>query len=112
METMHIEHRREPRFQIAAGTTVEMHSKGQIVSATTVNMSGCGVLLELSEAPPLALGDEVMCEFKLPQEADASLPLWGLGTVVRLDDRRIAVDLRGGIWTQASSSESPPDQSR
>ena len=101
MEPNLTENRREPRFQIEAGATVELHNKGQIAKATTVNMSGCGVLLEFDVPPDVAVGDEVNCDFKLSKEAGETLPCWGLGTVVRVDNLRVAVEFRGAGWDAA-----------
>lgn len=98
MQPPHSEHRREPRIHIEAGTSVELHSNGQVVRATTVNMSGCGVLLQFAEPPPFTVGDSVTCNFKLPKEEGEPLPSWGLGTVVRLDGACAAIDFRGGGW--------------
>jgi hypothetical protein len=112
MEPTSTENRREPRFQIEAGATVELHNKGQIVSATTVNMSGCGVLLQFAEPVHLSVGDDVMCDFKLSKGSGDPLPRWGVGTVVRVDGERVAIDFRGGGWTPANDDASPPDEPR
>jgi hypothetical protein len=112
MEPSLTENRREPRFQIEAGATVELHNKGQIVKATTVNMSGCGVLLQFTAPLDLVVGDEVLCDFKLALEAGDPLPRWGLGTVVRVDNLRVAVDFRGGGWTVAKADSPADEESR
>ena len=112
MEPSLTENRREPRFQIEVGATIELHNKGHIVKATTVNMSGCGVLLQLEIPQDLAVGDDALCDFKLSKEVGSNpLPRWGLGTVVRVDGLRVAIDFKGGGWTTANavapSSEVP-----
>jgi hypothetical protein len=109
MDTSPTENRREARFQIQAGATVELHNKGQVVKATTVNMSGCGVLLQFAGPLDLVVGDEVICDFKLSKGVDDPLPRWGLGTVVRVDSALVAVDFRGGGWT-ATNGDSPPNE--
>jgi len=103
METSPTDNRREQRFQIQAGATVELHNNGHNVKATTINMSGCGVLLQFENSPDLVVGDEVLCDFKLSKAVDDPLPRWGLGTVVRVDNLRVAVDFKGGGWTAANA---------
>jgi hypothetical protein len=71
---------RELRFLIEAGATVDVIKNGQTIRATTVNMSGCGVLPHFEEPVQLAVGDQVIAEFKIANEADKSLPYWGWGT--------------------------------
>jgi hypothetical protein len=88
--------RREPRFAIEAGTTVEVFNNGQIVRATTVNMSGCGVLLQLQAPVGLNLGDQVICEFNISPDPDKPLPCWAVGEIVRLENCHAAVDFKAG----------------
>jgi len=47
-----------------------VNKSGLITRATTVNMSGSGVLLHFEEAVQLALGDQVTCEFQVSHDAD------------------------------------------
>jgi hypothetical protein len=91
-----IDQRREPRFPIQTGAAVEVQKRGQIVNATTVNISGCGVLLEFEIPTQLAVGDPVVCEFRVTRQADKPLPCWGVGDVVRVDGCRVAVDFKAG----------------
>jgi hypothetical protein len=110
MQATRDEKRREPRFAIQAGTLVGVRRGDKTVKAVTINMSGCGVLLQLSEPVELVVGDTVVCDFDLPNEAGALLPYWAEGSVVRLDENRIAIDFHCGGWTQpkaASSGEAP-----
>jgi hypothetical protein len=111
MEPSLTENRREPRFQIEVGATVELHNKGSVFRATTVNMSGCGVLLQFESPPDVAVGDDVLCDFKPSKEVGDPLPRWGLGTVVRVDHARVAVDFKGGGWTGASA-HAPADDAK
>ena len=90
------ERRREPRFPIEAGAVVEVHKNGHTARATTVDMGGFGALLQFQEPFPLAVGDRVMCEFELSHDADRPLPYWGMGHVVRVEGRRVAVDFQAG----------------
>jgi len=92
--------RSELRFLIEAGATVEVVKSGQTVRATTVNMSGGGVLLHFEETSQLAVGDEVICEFKVENKVENDdakpLPYWGVGSVVRVEDCRVAIMLQAG----------------
>ena len=88
--------RRATRFLIEAGATVEVSSNGRIARATTENMSGCGILLRFKEPVQLAVGDEVTCDLQVLHADDEPLPYWGLGSVVRIDGCRVAMDLKAG----------------
>jgi hypothetical protein len=88
--------RREPRFPIKTGATVEVQKRGEIINATTINISGCGVLLQFEIPTHLAVGDPVVCEFAVTHETDKPLPCWGVGDVVRVDGCRVAVDFKAG----------------
>ncbi len=103
--------RREPRFDIRAGTAVGLYRKAQVLNATTVNMSGCGVLLQFDDSVHLAVGDTVMCDFNIQDQAGQMLPCWAEGTVVRLDGDRVAVDFRSGGWAK-ERADVPPDKVR
>jgi len=96
MQPDYSDRRREPRFPIEAGATVEVSKNGEVVSATTVNISGSGVLLQFEEPVQLAVGDQVVCEFKVSYETDKPLPYWGVGHVVRVDGCRAAIVLMAG----------------
>jgi hypothetical protein len=96
MEPDHSKKRTEVRFLIEAGATIEVTKNGQTIRATTVNMSAGGVLLHFEEPVELEVGDQVICEFRVSHEADESLPNWGLGNVVRVEDCRAAIKLKAG----------------
>jgi hypothetical protein len=105
-----MEKRREPRFDIQAGAVVRLHRDGDTVSATTVNISGCGALLQFEAPIPLAVGDAVVCDLDVTDEHGAMLPCWADGTVVRVDGVRVAIDFRAGSWSRqdpAVSSKAP-----
>ena len=91
-----LERRREPRFPIQAGATVEVTANGRVVHAITIDMSGCGVLLDFAESVPLTVGQQVICEFNVSHDADKPLPYWGVGKVVRVHECRAAIDLIAG----------------
>ncbi len=95
--------RRELRFLVEAGATVEVSKNGQTVHAKTVNMSPSGVLLNFEEPVQLAVGDQVICEFKVAHEADSPLPYWGVGDVVRVGNSSVAVLLKAGGYSPLKS---------
>jgi hypothetical protein len=92
----HAERRKEPRFPIEAGATVEVSSNGKLAGATTVDMSGSGVLLDFEEPVALAPGDPITCEFRVSHDSASPLPYWGVGKVIRVTDRRVAIELIAG----------------
>jgi hypothetical protein len=99
MESEHLKER-EPRFPIEAATSVETCKNNQTSSATTMNMSGSGVLLHFEGPIQLAVGDHVSCEFKISHDADKSLPYWGVGSVVRIQGDLVAIEFKGVGFTQ------------
>lgn len=104
MEPTRIQKRREARFEIEAGATVGLHKKGRTIKATTVNMSGCGVLLRFPEPAHLEVGDTVMCDFHMSKESGELLPCWAEGTVVRVDGMLVALQFQSGGWTPAKGT--------
>ncbi len=105
MQPIFDDRRREPRFSIQAGA-VALRRDGHVANAITINMSGCGVLLELTGPLDLTVGDTVVCDFHLPDESGTLLPCWAEGTVIRLDGNRAAIDFRSGGWTHPSPERS------
>ncbi len=103
MEPDRSDKRREPRSLIQAGASVEVQKRGKIVNATTVNISGCGVLLEFKIPTQLAVGDPVVCEFAVTHDAAKGLPCWGVGDVVRVDGCKVAVDFKAGALAPLDS---------
>ena len=74
MRDLHAERRRAPRFDIRARVTIHRAS-GEIVSATSVNISSSGVLIEVSP-DGFQVGEEVTIELDLPSESDQALAVW------------------------------------
>ena len=98
--------RKEPRYPVEAGASVEVHGNGRITHATTIDMSGAGALLRFDEPVQLTVGDQVICEFAVSHDADRPLPYWGVGDVVRVDGCRAAISLRAaGLSPIESGSE-------
>jgi hypothetical protein len=101
--------RKETRFPVEAGATVEVRNNGRIVRATTVNGSGCGVLLEFEESVQLAISDQVSCDFSIADSAEKPLPCWGLGNVVRVEGRSVAIEFKaGGHYPSESQADCAP----
>jgi hypothetical protein len=92
MQTLSSEKRRAPRFAIPAPATVR-NGNGEQVNGMVVNVSSSGILVALAGSLGLATGDQVMVHVDLPPDPDLPLPSWGLGTVVRVDGTRLAVEL-------------------
>ena len=87
--------------------TVDLTSRIDVYKRQ-LDMSGSGVLLRFDGAVQLAPGDEVTCDFKLSSDADNSLPHWGIGTVVRVDGRSVAIELKaGGLCELEPKAEVP-----
>jgi hypothetical protein len=105
------ETRKELRFLVEAGATVEVCKSGEILHATTANMSGGGVLLDFEEPVQLAVGDRVICEFMVVHDADKPLPYWGVGNVARVENSRVAIELKGGGFCPSRSGGSCPMRS-
>ena len=103
MQSEYPNSRREVRFVIEAGATVKVLKSGQILHAKTVNMSGGGVLLHFNEPVPLAVGDPVDCEFRVFHEPGSPLPYWGVGDVIRLEGRSVAIMLKAGGFCPLNS---------
>ncbi len=103
METDHEYVQRELRFLIEAGASVEVTKNGRKMRASTVNMSGSGVLLNFQEQVDLAVGDQVMGEFRIAGRGDDSLPYWALGNIVRIEECRVAIMFKGGGFSPLDS---------
>jgi hypothetical protein len=108
--------RREIRFMVEAGATVEIGRTRSTLHAKTVNMSGSGVLLQFEDPVELEVGDEVICEFQAFHDDDKPLPYWGVGDVVRVDGHTAGIDLKAGgfvpLETQVKDSANPDDKTR
>ena len=95
MESSPEDRRRARRYPIEA--QVNVHTKsGRKFTATAVNISSSGMLLQVAQPFPLSLGEEVTVEVNLPDSSDQAWPVWGLAKVVRLDDLHSAVHLSAG----------------
>ena len=80
--------RKEQRYPLGAGAIIERKT-GERIRAFTLNVSGSGLLLALP-APVFLIGEEVRCGIKLYE--DKPPQSWGVGKVVRVDDRCVAID--------------------
>lgn len=96
METDTTERRREPRFPVDAEAVVGLPNSHEFVSATATNLSGAGALLRFAKPVQLAVGDWVVCDFKIRDDPDVPLPYWGAGRVVRADGWSAAIELSAG----------------
>jgi len=97
MEDQTQERRRAQRYPIAARATVRRAS-GETVSATSVNVSSSGILLQVEEPGRFEIGEEVSVELDLPPDHDQPLSVWGVGKIVRLDAQQQAIQLDAGSF--------------
>lgn len=95
--------RKEPRFLIEIGTAVEVNNSGRAIRATTINVGGCGVLLQLQELVPFLVGDPVFCDFNIADQTQNPRPHLAWGKVVRVEGRCIAVAFKAGCFHPASA---------
>ena len=85
---MHCDTRKEQRYLLGTSAIIERKT-GERIRAFTLNVSGSGMLLALP-APVFTVGEEVRCGIDL---YDGKPPqCWGVGKVVRVDDRCVAID--------------------
>ena len=61
------------------------------------------MLLHSKESVSLAVGDPVDCEFRVFHEPGSPLPYWGMGDVIRLEDRSVAIMLKAGGFCPLNS---------
>jgi hypothetical protein len=87
--------RREARYPLQTNALFERRT-GEQIAGSTVNISGSGVLLDLAEDSDLKMGEEVGCSIQL--YPDKPLQAWGVGKVVRVDSRRVAIEFTGLDW--------------
>ena len=100
--------RREVRHPIQTNSVLQPQSHHVSLPATTVNVSGAGALLQLSDPALIRPGDEVTCQLDIPANADAILPCWGIGNVVRVENGRAAVELSVGLFNRPKDPSPPP----
>jgi c-di-GMP-binding flagellar brake protein YcgR len=103
------ESRKEARLPIEVGTTIEVGNNGQLYRAATVDMSASGVLLEFDEADSMAVGDLVTCDFIVNHNDDQALPYWGIGNVVRVEGKYVAIRLNATGLVQLETSSAPAE---
>ncbi|HUI55924.1 MAG TPA: PilZ domain-containing protein [Bryobacteraceae bacterium] len=91
MDVQAKENRKEIRYPVQAEVVVERAS-GEKIVASTVNISGGGLLLNLPSAVDFEVGETVTCGVKL--YAQKPPQPWGSGRVVRVENSLIAIDFR------------------
>jgi Tfp pilus assembly protein PilZ len=92
MEDTRQNRRREQRFEIGGQAVLRAETGGESYAATVLNVSGGGLFLRL-DSHPFQVGDEVVCEIKLPERAEQPFASWGMGRVVRMDPTGVAIEL-------------------
>jgi len=91
------ERRRAERFPLEARVLLRT-SQGLTLPAAAVNISSSGMLLTLEQENLLTLGEEVTIEVDLSGRIDGPFSEWGLAKVVRLEERKCAVQLSAGYF--------------
>lgn len=105
------ERRREPRYATEAEAAVEFLDMNVAFSATTVKLSESGTLLRFTGPIPLAVGDDVICEFKVRHGPDQPLPYGGVDRVVRVDGSHAVIELSAGGPNPLESGVADSDSS-
>ncbi len=88
---MPTEKRRQERYPVQVPAVIEC-ADGRRLPARSVNVSGRGILLELTPPCDLRVGESVGCALWL--YAKKPPQLWGKGRVVRVENCRVAVDFQ------------------
>lgn len=94
-----MERRKEPRFGVGGRCVLKNAEGDQNYDAKIVNISTGGLLLETLVPHPFKVGDEVSCRIAVPEDAERPFASWGLGRVVRVDERKTAVELMAATFT-------------
>lgn len=94
--------RREPRVEAEVQALLHTANGGETYRATTVNISSGGLLLKTSQPHPFKVGDDVVCELRLPNSAEQAFSCWGVGRVVRASKEDAALELKAGVFPPES----------
>ena len=96
-----MERRAAERHQIE--TKVIIHkAHGEPVSATAVDISSSGMFVRLERPDSFHLHETVTVEVELRDHADKPFSPWGIGRVVRLEGKRVAIKLAGGSFDESA----------
>jgi c-di-GMP-binding flagellar brake protein YcgR len=106
MENEATERRVEARSPIEAKVIVRK-SSGETIAATSVNISGGGMLLHVEDLSSLTIGEIVTVSVELPDDPDRPFASWGLAKVVRFNRGLFGVQLYAGTF--AVAEEGSPD---
>lgn len=90
------EKRREQRHSLNTDMTIQVVRTGEALAGTTQDVSPSGVHLMLNQLGDLKVGDEVVCEVRIPYATGSSEACWGRGKVVRTTESRAAILLTSG----------------
>ena len=83
---------------LKASAVVRKGEKGESLRAEVVDASGGGILLMVRSVPSLVLGDELICDVSLPAGLELAIPRHGMGTVVRVDGERTAIQFNAAVF--------------
>ena len=96
--TSFTDRRKGQRFAMSAAAVLSSPNDGRKYPATTVNISGGGVLLRTESSHPFRAGDVVVCEIAPGDLPNQPFFSWALGTVVRAGSNNAAIQLKSGIF--------------
>jgi c-di-GMP-binding flagellar brake protein YcgR len=85
------DNRKQTRYPLRTEAIVE-RTTGEKVRASTVNVSGGGVLLQLEQASELQVGETVTCGVRLYEQRPPQS--WGTGRIVRVENSLVAIDFQ------------------
>jgi len=104
------ERRRAPRYRINTRVIIR-NERGEPIPAVVVDISSSGMLVHLDRPNPFQIGEAVTVEVALPHRVDAPLSPWAIGSVVRLDGERSAIQLHAGSFQAGERKDDvlPPD---
>ena len=80
------------RFPVQPGTTIEVNHKGVPDCAAVLDISLTGILLQFEHPVDLAIGDWLTLDFVQDDPDSLPLPYWGVGRVVRSEDKQVALN--------------------
>lgn len=85
------EQRREMRYPLQTEAVLQ-RATGERICALSLNVSGGGMLLSISEPGDLAVGELVTCALRLYDRKPPQS--WGEGRVVRVENSVVAIDFK------------------
>ncbi len=102
MEQPSTDRRKEERYPIETKAILRKKN-GEIILAAARDISSSGMRLEIEQAYPLKLDDEVTIEVELPDRPDKPFSSWGVGRVAWMDVHGAGIELCAGQFNSRPS---------